>query len=236
MPSARALCALTLVILLAVAAGAAAAEPGAAPAKELGVYRWWVDPVIWALIIYSIATIGLIGERVLARLSARSKSAAMAEQLQPLLAKPDRAKLAEAFDASDAPLAQAMGHVLKHDVSDSPETTLLLLDDALDGVLAGFRKYLILLAALAGTAPFLGLLGTVFGIIRVFTDIRAQGLGTDTTIVAAGISQALWTTAIGLVIAIPAFIAYNLLSDSANTAVRDLRQQANRVFVALGDL
>jgi len=236
MPARKALCVLVAVTGAAAVGQAFAVPPSTESSKELGLYRWWIDPVIWALIAYSVVTVALIAERVLARVSARSKSAAMAKRLQPLLASPDRGKLSEAFSTSDAPLAEAMSHVLKHDVSESPETTLLLLDDALDRILGSFRKHLNVLAALAGTAPFLGLLGTVFGIIRVFTDIRAHGIGADTTIVAAGISQALWTTAIGLIIAIPAFIAYNLLSDAANTAVRDLRQQANRVFVALGDL
>ncbi len=237
MPRAKALFALALVMgMMAVAQAGAAGTGDAAQGDEFGVYRWWVDPVIWGLVGYSVAAIALIVERVLARLSVRRKTAAMTERLQPLLASPDRPRLTQAFAGSDAPLAAAMTHVLKHDVSESPETTLLLLDDALERVLGTFRKHLILLAALAGTAPFLGLLGTVFGIIRVFSDIKARGIGGDTTVVAAGMSQALWTTAVGLIIAIPAFIAYNLLSDAANNAVRDLRHQANRVFVALGDL
>ncbi|KKL60326.1 hypothetical protein LCGC14_2206420, partial [marine sediment metagenome] len=143
--------------------------------------------------------------------------------------------LKKAFAGSDAPLARVMTQVFKHDTSESPETTLLLLDDALEDVSGLYRRYLILLAALAGTAPFLGLLGTVLGIMNTFASIMREGFG-GPTVIANGIAQALRTTAAGLVIAIPAFIAYNLFSNVATKAVRDLRMQANRIFVALGDL
>jgi len=127
-----------------------------------------------------------------------------------------------------------MRHVLKHGVQESPETTLLLLDDALEDVGTGMRKHLVSLAALAGTAPFLGLLGTVMGIIFTFQAIASEGL--SPMAISHGIAMALNTTAAGLVIAIPAFIAYNLFVGRANKALQSLRMQANRIFVALGDL
>ena len=199
------------------------------------MYRLYLDPCGIALILYSVAALALIVERLWAWRRSRARTRAFAADVEGLLASPDRQKLKEAFERSDAPLGQVMGYVLKHDTSQSPETTLLLLDDALDVAGGQFKRRLPLLAALAGTAPFLGLLGTVLGIMNTFFSIVEKGFG-GPTVISAGIAQALETTAVGLVIAIPAYVAYNLFTTAGDNAVRDLRTQANRIFVALGDL
>ena len=199
------------------------------------MYRLYTDPVGIFLIVYSVAALALIVERLIAWNSSRSKTRAAAAELQDLLTDPDRDGLKRVFGESDAPLAQVMTYVLKHDVSASPETTLLLLDDALEIEGKRQKRNLVFLAALAGTAPFLGLLGTVLGIMNTFSSIMEKGFG-GPTVISAGIARALQTTAAGLVIAVPAFIAFNLLNASADDAVQNLRTQANRVFVALGDL
>lgn len=71
------------------------------------------------------------------------------------------------------------------------------------------------LASVASSAPFIGLLGTVWGIMSSFTAI-AQTNNTSLAVVAPGIAEALFATAIGLVAAIPAAIAYNVLSSKLN--------------------
>ena len=71
------------------------------------------------------------------------------------------------------------------------------------------------LASVASSAPFIGLLGTVWGIMNSFTAIAATN-NTSLAVVAPGIAEALFATAIGLVAAIPAAIAYNVLSSKLN--------------------
>lgn len=71
------------------------------------------------------------------------------------------------------------------------------------------------LASVASSAPFIGLFGTVWGIMNSFTSI-AQSNNTSLAVVAPGIAEALFATAIGLVAAIPAAIAYNVLSSKLN--------------------
>lgn len=71
------------------------------------------------------------------------------------------------------------------------------------------------LASVASSAPFIGLFGTVWGIMNSFTAI-AQTNNTSLAVVAPGIAEALFATAIGLVAAIPAAIAYNVLSSGLN--------------------
>lgn len=77
--------------------------------------------------------------------------------------------------------------------------------------IAPFESKLNCLASVIGIAPMLGLLGTVTGMIKAFTNISKFGSG-DATVVADGIAETLLTTALGLIIAIPAIVAYNYLN------------------------
>jgi biopolymer transport protein TolQ len=73
------------------------------------------------------------------------------------------------------------------------------------------EKYMSFLASVGSTAPFIGLLGTVWGIMNSFQSIAASK-NTSLAVVAPGIAEALFATALGLVAAIPAVLAYNKLS------------------------
>ena len=82
------------------------------------------------------------------------------------------------------------------------------------------ERWMIFLASVGSTAPFIGLFGTVWGIMHSFSAIAAMH-NTNLAVVAPGIAEALFATAIGLVAAIPAVIAYNKIStDLARHAVR----------------
>lgn len=77
------------------------------------------------------------------------------------------------------------------------------------------ERFLTFLGTLGNNAPFLGLLGTVLGIIRAFHELAQHGEG-GVNVVMAGISEALVATAVGLVIALPAVIAFNHFSRRAD--------------------
>ncbi len=78
------------------------------------------------------------------------------------------------------------------------------------------RKYLITLATIVGGAPFVGLLGTVWGIMKAFTAMYVTGSASISS-VAPGISAALTTTVAGLAVAIPALVGYNYLMNRVRT-------------------
>ena len=89
------------------------------------------------------------------------------------------------------------------------------------------------LATLGSVAPFVGLFGTVWGIMNSFFQIGAQN-NSSLAVVAPGISEALFATAIGLFAAIPAVIAYNRLSASVNRYEAILQRFADRFNANLG--
>ena len=94
------------------------------------------------------------------------------------------------------------------------------------------EKHLVWLATIAQVAPLLGLLGTVLGMIRMFTSISYAGLG-DPQALSGGISEAMITTALGLGIGIPALVAYNLLHSRAEDLIAEIEAYATRLLTNL---
>ena len=93
------------------------------------------------------------------------------------------------------------------------------------------EKHVGILGTIGSNAPYIGLLGTVLGIMRAFHDIAAGGLGTGMENITAGIAEALVATAVGLFVAVPAVIFFNLL----NKQITVLLRKANSVSqLALG--
>jgi len=110
------------------------------------------------------------------------------------------------------------------------------LDKVLDVAIAResetLEKRLSFLATVGSAAPFIGLFGTVWGIMNAFTAI-AQASSTNLSVVAGPIAEALFATAIGLVAAIPAVIAYNKLSGDANKMIGRLEGFADEFSTIL---
>jgi biopolymer transport protein ExbB len=90
-------------------------------------------------------------------------------------------------------------------------------------------KHLDTLAVIAAVAPLLGLLGTVTGMIRMFEAITRFGTG-DPKLLAAGISEALITTEVGLIIAIPLLLIHNFLRNRRNQIQGDMEMYAMRTI------
>ena len=110
------------------------------------------------------------------------------------------------------------------------------LDKVLDVAIAreseGLEKRLGFLATVASASPFIGLFGTVWGIMNSFTSIAASK-STNLAVVAPGIAEALFATALGLLAAIPATIAYNKLSGDSNKLISRLESFADEFATIL---
>ncbi|QIB67776.1 MotA/TolQ/ExbB proton channel family protein [Kineobactrum salinum] len=106
------------------------------------------------------------------------------------------------------------------------------IQDAASHVVHDLERYLNTLGTIAAVAPLLGLLGTVVGMIRVFAEIMTQGTG-NASALAGGISEALITTAAGLMVAIPALIMHRYFVGRINEIVVGLEQETIKLVDAL---
>jgi biopolymer transport protein ExbB len=93
-------------------------------------------------------------------------------------------------------------------------------------------RYLNSLGTIAAITPLLGLLGTVIGMVKVFTAITTHGVG-DPGVLAGGISEALITTGVGLSIAIPSLIGYRYLRGRVDGLVVQMEKEVMKLVDAI---
>lgn len=106
------------------------------------------------------------------------------------------------------------------------------IEEAASQVVHELERFLGALGTIAAVAPLIGLLGTVVGMIQVFTAIMLEGTG-NAGVLAGGISQALITTAAGLTVAIPALLAHRYFQRRLDTIVVAMEQEAVKLVDAL---
>lgn len=106
------------------------------------------------------------------------------------------------------------------------------IEQAAAHVVHDMERYLSTLGTIAAITPLLGLLGTVFGMIQVFSQIMTLGTG-DASVLAGGISQALITTAAGLMVGIPALMFYRMFLRRVETLVVELERECIKLVDAL---
>ncbi|MDR0330555.1 MAG: MotA/TolQ/ExbB proton channel family protein [Chitinispirillales bacterium] len=106
------------------------------------------------------------------------------------------------------------------------------VESALAGIVAPFDRGVILLAMVSSIAPFLGLLGTVWGIMNAFYEIGRQG-SASLPVVAPGIAESLITTIVGLAVAIPALFFYNYCNNKAERAADEMEELKDLLVVRL---
>lgn len=132
-------------------------------------------------------------------------------------------------DINTINLGNPLGRILSHYQDEKNETDLealeMKLDEAVLKELPALEKGHSLIKLLAAVAPLLGLLGTVTGMIATFQSITLFGTG-DPKLMASGISQALITTVLGLVAAIPLLFLHNILASKSREVIQILDQQS----------
>lgn len=114
---------------------------------------------------------------------------------------------------------------------------ITLLDSSANATISSLSKYLdknlYILSTVVTLAPFLGLLGTVYGILTTFSGMKSDPLAASNQVVLGGLSLALTTTVIGLVDAIPALIGYNYLKNVNHDFDTETARFANDVLSSL---
>ncbi len=132
---------------------------------------------------------------------------------------------------SGSPLGQILASALAHR---NFERSLMKesIEDTGRHVVHELERYIETLGTIAAISPLLGLLGTVIGMVKVFTEITTQGVG-DPANLAGGISEALITTAAGLTVAIPTLIGYRYLRNRIDTLVVQMEKESIKLVEAI---
>jgi biopolymer transport protein TolQ len=104
------------------------------------------------------------------------------------------------------------------------------LDTTLSSQIKEMEKNLFILSTVVTLAPFLGLLGTVWGISITFANLHGSAMAMGNSAVLSGLAMALGTTVVGLVVAIPAVVAYNYLKNSIRDYAKDMEIFSHRLL------
>ncbi len=195
--------------------------------------------IVVVMAFMSVASLLVMFERLVVFNRSRSQSRAFAEKMGKLLAGGDIA------GAAAAKLGADIGHLGRvitagltafrlapknHDAA--VESVARALERQAQREVQSLKRGLGLLATVGSTAPFIGLLGTVMGIVNSFQSMAATGSGGLGT-VSAGIAEALITTAFGLLVAIPAVMAFNFLQGWVDDRTVDISESSNEFLDAV---
>ena len=190
--------------------------------------------VLILLLCLSIYSISLMIERFLKYRKTINKSRKLMTFLRKTLSA--EGICPKIFDAcrvkgySTTPAARLTLSLLKTDKKNLAELNDLA-DSIIDWEAAQLSRKLSALATLASTTPFIGLFGTVLGVMRAFADLSLAS-GAGASVVAKGISEALINTAAGLFVAVPALIAYNYFLSKVNFFTKDLEYLSQELISA----
>ena len=180
---------------------------------------------VMALIIpCSIAALAIIGERLWSLQKKFVMPSNLLPQVQQWLARKELNDQRLTLLRESSPLGRVLAAGLanrKH----SREVIREAIEDSGRHLVPDLERYLRTLGTIAAVSPFLGLLGTVLGMIDMFSGIGSRGVG-DPSIVANGIAQALVATASGLLVAIPSLMFYRYLRGRVSELLVDMEQEA----------
>lgn len=162
---------------------------------------------IWILVFLSVISVACILERFIVLTKIHQSSQKMVFLIQDIL---QSYSLSEIKNVMKRRRTSIEGKALDYGLNYVKKKGLLGLEEGLNSFFLlekiKLEKRLNFLATVGSNAPFIGLLGTVFGVMEAFRSLAYQG---ETNAVMLGISRALFATAVGLLVALPAVIAYN---------------------------
>ena len=166
---------------------------------------------MWIIIVASVVVVTLALERAAALWRFMDKARALGDTVKRCLSKGAVAEGRTACERSRSPLADVFLVGFERHGRGTDQSLIAAVDRERQKVLLGLKSRLWMLGTVGAVAPFVGLYGTVVGIMGAFRNISAKGQG-GFTVVSRGISEALVATAAGILVAVLAVFIYNFFN------------------------
>ncbi len=173
--------------------------------KLLGVVNVGADWVLWLLVVLSVISVAIMVERAAFFLARRVGDP---EALSRRLLAGDLGGAMQAVEGRRGMEADVVRSAVEH-AGKGPDAVAEVVDAQMERSRLDYERRLAFLGTLGNNAPFIGLFGTVLGIIRAFSDLAANPGAAGAGKVMAGIADALIATAVGLFVALPAVVMFN---------------------------
>ena len=174
--------------------------------RLLSVTQLGADWVLWLLLVLSVVSVGIMIERAAFFLARRI---ANPDHLSHLLLSGDLAGAVRSVEGHRGMEADVVRAAVEH-AAKGPDAVAEVVNARVERSRLDYEARLAFLGTLGNNAPFIGLFGTVLGVIRAFADLARNPGAAGAGNVMAGISDALVATAVGLFVALPAVVMFNL--------------------------
>jgi biopolymer transport protein ExbB/TolQ len=189
--------------------------------------------ILSLLLLWSVAGMAVICERIYSLWKVLPRSEAFKNRVVEAVEKGDLAKASALCETGTDPLGEVFGRGLRV-FAKTPHKTTEAVNSQRMVALAGFRRFLWALGTVGSSAPFVGLFGTVVGILKAFQSMSMAGTG-GFKVVSQGIAAALVATAAGLLVAIYAIIAYNYFVAKVGAIAIQYKVFCEEFLLALGE-
>jgi biopolymer transport protein ExbB/TolQ len=191
--------------------------------------------ILSLLLLWSLAGLTIICERVYSLWNVVPKSEAFKNRVVAALESGDVSKANALCETSNEPLAEIFERGLRI-FKKTPQKTTEAVNSQRLATVSSFKRYLWALGTVGSSAPFVGLFGTVVGILKAFQAIALTGGSGGFKAIAPGIAAALVATAAGLLVAIYAVIAYNYFVAKVNQIGVQYKLFCEEFLFSLGEL
>lgn len=177
--------------------------------------------LLFALILMSVISFAIVIERYFALKKLSAQSAGMVEGFKSVIANQDLEQMENLAKNNNSLEGRALGYGLKYVKTHGASGLDELFNSFKMIEKPGLERNLNFLGTIASNAPYVGLLGTVMGIMKAFNDL-ANSPGQGNEVVMAGIAHALVATAVGLMVAIPAVVAFNFFQKKVGGVLNNI--------------
>ncbi len=162
------------------------------------------------ILLCSVIALAIFVERLIRFSKINNHGTDLALKTVQMLKEGDEKHLQDMLLKSNSPMGRVLLHAVE--VIDQDRDTLeTVISNSTDEEVRSLSRYVQALATMGNIAPLLGLLGTVFGMIKAFMVIQEMGGKVNAAVLAGGIWEAMLTTALGLGVALPTMVAYSYL-------------------------
>lgn len=234
----------------------AVTPPADAPSKEspsswlndllhTGAMKYMIDGGVfmWPILILGILALGVTIERFRALMMLNTRAEELRSKVRSLLENDEIEEALQLCDREQGPVPAILAAGLRkylvarrlgYDAAKIEEQVVKGMDDYSIHIVAAMEKHLPILATVSSAAPMLGFLGTVEGMVFSFDEIvRMHGQQDIVLSAASGIMVSLLTTVLGLLVGLPAFIAFNYFTSAINEFVLDVEESAAELIEAV---
>jgi biopolymer transport protein TolQ len=175
--------------------------------------------VLWILVLLSIVSLAIILERFFFLNKISKDSKAVLSRIESALKENRLNEVNELAKDTSTVMGQAASYAIKHIEKSGPAGLEEIFNTFTITVRPKMEKSLSFLGTIGSNAPYIGLLGTVLGIMKAFHDMTQATSDAGQKVVMAGISVALVATAAGLAVAIPSVISYNYFNKKVQSII-----------------